>query len=106
VDKTRLCRAEECPRDGMKTFEAADGLKVLVAHTGGQYVGYQALCPHMEVALEEGFYDGSVITCHQHLWQWEAWNGAPLGLAEAPLLRYELCEEDGVLYVMMPSGPR
>ncbi|PYO59017.1 MAG: methanesulfonate monooxygenase, partial [Candidatus Rokuibacteriota bacterium] len=58
----------------------------------------------MEVPLEEGFYDGSVITCHQHLWQWDVRSGAPIGLAEAPLERYELQEEDGVLYMVPASA--
>ena len=88
----------------MKAFEAEGGLKVLVANTGDAYYAYQAMCPHMDVALEEGFYDGSVITCHQHLWQWDVRTGAPLGIAEASLERYEVTEEDGALYVV-PSSP-
>ena len=102
--RTRLCRADECPKNGMKAFEAPGGLKVLVAHAGDRYFAYQAMCPHMEVPLEEGFYDASVITCHQHLWQWDVRTGAPIGLAEAPLERYELLEEDGVLYVVPASA--
>src|SRR6266540_4003750 len=104
VARTRLCRADECPKNGMKAFEAPDGLKVLVAHAGDRYFAYQAMCPHMEVPLEEGFYDGSVITCHQHLWQWDVRSGAPIGLAEAPLERYELQEQEGVLYVEPASA--
>jgi toluene monooxygenase system ferredoxin subunit len=88
----------------MKAFETAGGLKVLVVNAGDDYVGYQTLCPHMEVALEEGFYDGAVLTCHQHLWQWAVPAGAPLGDAEAPLQRYEVVEDDGVLYVVSGEG--
>ncbi|PWU23642.1 MAG: ferredoxin [Candidatus Rokuibacteriota bacterium] len=102
----RLCRAAECPRNGVKAFETADGLQVLVANAGDEYFGYQALCPHMEVALEEGFYDGSVLTCHQHLWQWDVRTGAPLGLAEAPLAQFDLVVEGGVLYVTTKAGTR
>jgi toluene monooxygenase system ferredoxin subunit len=104
MEKTRLCRAADCPPNGMRTFEAADGRRILVAHAGDRYFGYQALCPHMDVELEEGFYDGSVITCHQHLWQWDVRTGAPMGLAEAALARDELVEEEGVLYVV-PTSP-
>ncbi len=104
MTKKFLCRTDDCPRDGMKAFEAEGGLKVLVANSGDAYYAYQAMCPHMDVALEEGFYDGSVITCHQHLWQWDVRTGGPLGLAEAALQRYELTEADGALYVV-PSSP-
>ena len=86
MDKQFLCQADECPRNGMKAFQAEGGPKVLVVNSGDAYYAYQAMCPHMDVALEEGFYDGSVITCHQHLWQWDVRTGAPLGVAEAPSL--------------------
>jgi len=103
VGKTSVCRVEECPRDGLKAFDAADGRRVLIATSGRDVYAYQASCPHMDVALEEGFYDGAVITCHQHLWQWDVRTGEPMGQAEAPLERYELDEEDGVLYLASSS---
>ena len=96
----RLCRTDECPANGMKAFTTPEGLAVLVVHAGDRQLAYQAQCPHMEVALEDGFYDGAVLTCHQHLWQWDVRTGAPLGDAEAPLVRCALREEEGVLYVM------
>ena len=53
-----MCRVEECPRDRLKAFDVDGGLRVLVATSGRDVYAYQAWCPHMEVALEEGFYDG------------------------------------------------
>ena len=47
----------------------------------------------------EGLYDGNVLTCHQHLWQWDIKTGAPLGLAEAPLERYDVFIEGEAIYV-------
>ena len=96
---------DECPRDGLKAFDVEGGGRVLIATSGQHVYAYQALCPHMEVALEEGFYDGAVITCHQHLWQWDVRTGAPLGEAEAPLERYEIREQDGVLQLGAPISP-
>ena len=108
--RTFVCRLDQCPRDGLKAFEVEGGEKILVASAADAVYGYQALCPHMDVPLEEGFYDGRVITCHQHLWQWDVRTGAPLGLAEVPLQRYELVEDDGALYAVAgpdsPAGAR
>jgi toluene monooxygenase system ferredoxin subunit len=87
----------------MRAFATEVGLKVLIANAGDRYYANQAMCPHMDVPLEDGFYDGSVITCHQHLWQWDVRTGAPLGQAQAPLERYELHEEGGALYLAPPS---
>jgi toluene monooxygenase system ferredoxin subunit len=102
--KRRVCRIDECPRDGLKAFDVDGGPRVLVATSGRQVYAYQAWCPHMEVALEEGFYDGAVITCHQHLWQWDVRTGAALGQAEAPLERHEIVEEDGILYLVSAAA--
>jgi toluene monooxygenase system ferredoxin subunit len=94
-----VCRVAELPRNGLKECEAEGGLKVLVANAGGEYFGFQAVCPHQEVPLCEGLFDGSTLTCHMHLWQWDVRSGAPLGLAEAPLQRYALAVEGDALYL-------
>ena len=74
-------------------------MKLLVASSNGDFFGYQAQCPHQDVALCEGLYDGSVLTCHMHLWQWDVKSGAPQGIAEAPLERYALVREGDALYL-------
>ncbi|MEX0729929.1 MAG: Rieske 2Fe-2S domain-containing protein [Aquisalimonadaceae bacterium] len=57
-------------------------------------------CPHMSAELAEGVFDGCVLTCTKHLWQWSIPDGGtPLGVAETPLLMYESKVEDGILYV-------
>src|SRR5438034_7290833 len=97
--KRLLCRAVEVPENGLKECEAEDGLKVVVANAGGEFFGFQAICPHQEVPLCEGLFDGSVLTCHMHLWQWDVRTGAPLGIAEAPLQRYPVTVEGDSLYL-------
>jgi toluene monooxygenase system ferredoxin subunit len=56
-------------------------------------------CPHMAASLAEGVFDGHVLTCTKHLWQWSIDDGgSPLGEAESPLLCYDTKEMDGALY--------
>jgi toluene monooxygenase system ferredoxin subunit len=97
--KKRVCRTSEVPANGLKECELEGGLKLLVANSGSEYFAVQAICPHQEVALCEGMYDGAVLTCHQHLWQWDIRTGAPIGIAEAPLERYDVTVEGDVIYV-------
>jgi len=104
VTQTHLCKKSDIPPNGMKAFEIAEGRKVLIANAGDCYYAYQGMCPHQEVCLDEGFYDGAVLTCHQHLWQWDITTGAPVGLAEAPLERYEVKVDGGEIYVVQPSA--
>ena len=64
MDKRFVCPRQSIPANGMVQCETAEGLKLLVANSGDDYFAYQAMCPHQEVPLCEGMYDGSVLTCH------------------------------------------
>lgn len=102
--KTFLCRVDECAADGLKAFTAADGTQVLIVTVGAERYAYQAMCPHQAVPLAEGVCDGDVLTCLEHLWQWNVRTGEPRGDAEEPLQRYEITEEDGALYLLSPPS--
>lgn len=104
MKRIRICSASDIPTNGMKSYDTSIGIKVLVAHSGDAYYAYQGMCPHQDVCLDEGFFDGSTLTCHQHLWQWDITSGEPVGLAEAPLERYQIEHEGGELYVLQSSA--
>ena len=101
--RTLVCKVSEIPENGMKGCDVA-GRRVLIAQSGDRYYAYQGLCPHQEVCLDEGIYDGAVLTCHQHLWQWNIATGEPVGLAEAPLQCYDLEVANGEIYVVESSA--
>jgi toluene monooxygenase system ferredoxin subunit len=103
MSRTLVCNTSEIPDNGMKGCDVG-GRRVLIAKSGDRFYAYQGLCPHQEVCLDEGFYDGSVLTCHQHLWQWNITTGEPVGLAEAPLERYDVEVDNGALYVLDASA--
>jgi toluene monooxygenase system ferredoxin subunit len=98
---TRLlvCKTGDVPPNGLKECAVEGGLKLVVANADGEFFGYQAMCPHQDVPLCEALFDGSTLTCHMHLWQWDIRTGAPLGIAEAPLERYALAREGDALYL-------
>lgn len=97
--KRMVCKVADVPENTLRECEVEGGLKLVVANAGGEFVGVQAICPHQEVALCEGMFDGSTLTCHMHLWQWDVRTGAPLGIAEAPLERFALVREGDALYL-------
>ena len=104
MKRIRICSASDVPAGGMKGFDTELGVRVLVANAGETFHAYQGLCPHQDVCLDEGFFDGTTLTCHQHLWQWDIATGEPLGQAEAPLERYELEQDGGDLFVLQSSA--
>jgi len=99
MTKRLVCRVAEVPENGLKECEVDGGLRLVVANAGGEFFGFQAVCPHQDVPLCEGLFDGATLTCHMHLWQWDVRTGSPLGLAEAPLQRYPLAVEGDSLYL-------
>ena len=99
MTKKFVCRVADIPANGLKEVQAEGGIRLLVASSDGEYFGYQAACPHQDVPLCEGLYDGAVLTCHMHLWQWDIRSGAPIGLAEAPLEKFPLAVEADSIYL-------
>jgi toluene monooxygenase system ferredoxin subunit len=104
MGKTFVCPRSQVPANGMVECAVEGGLKLLIANAGDDYFAYQAMCPHQDVALCEGLYDGSVLTCHQHLWQWDIRTGSPIGLAEAPLESYPVEVDGDSIYVASQSA--
>ena len=105
MSKRFVCKVTDVPPNGIRECEAEGGLKLLIANSGSEFFGYQAICPHQDVPLCEGLYDGSVLTCHMHLWQWDIRTGAPIGLAEAPLERHPVSVEgDAIFLGAQPSA--
>jgi toluene monooxygenase system ferredoxin subunit len=99
MGKRLVCQVADVPENALKECEAEGGLKLVVANAGGEFYGFQAQCPHQDVPLCEGLFDGSTLTCHMHLWQWDIRSGEPRGIAEAPLQRYPLEREGDELYL-------
>jgi toluene monooxygenase system ferredoxin subunit len=97
---TRVCRADDVPANGMKEFPV-DGTSILVAHTGTEYVAFQAMCPHEAVPLEQGVHDGCILTCLEHSWQFDLKTGAPIGDAEEGLKGYPMKRDGEDLYVAL-----
>ena len=94
----RLCETDEIVPCEMRTFDV-DGIVVLALRSDAGYMAIPPSCPHMSNPLVDGFFDGKVLTCNKHLWQWSAPGGRPQGVAEAPLLSYETKIEEGSLWV-------
>jgi toluene monooxygenase system ferredoxin subunit len=99
MSKALVCRVADVPENTLKECEAEGGVKLVVANAGGEFVAFQAMCPHQDVPLCEGLFDGRTLTCHMHLWQWDVKTGAPQGIAEAPLQKYPLEVEGDSIYL-------
>jgi toluene monooxygenase system ferredoxin subunit len=100
----RVCDQGAVPDGGMKQFTLDTGLPILIVNAGGEFFAYQAFCPHEQVRLEDGVHDGSILTCLEHLWQFDLRTGAPVAEADSGLESYRLKEEAGVLHVWLEDA--
>lgn len=82
----------------MRGFDL-NGKRILILRSDDKVFACDGICPHQEVPLEEGLFDGQVLTCHSHLWQWNVCNGDAIGLAEMPLDRYQVSVVDDAVYI-------
>ena len=86
-----ICKVSDVPVNAIRQFETTGSAKVCIANGGDRFYACQAYCPHRGVALCEGAFDGEVLTCLEHLWQWNLRrNGEPVGFAETPLKTYDV----------------
>ena len=94
-----ICKTGDVAPNAIRQFEAGGG-KVCVLNAGDRFFACQASCPHEGTALCEGIFDGDVLTCLEHLWQWSLRDaGAPRGLAERALQMFDVEVEGDVVYV-------
>ncbi len=61
--------------DGEMGCFSAGNTAILLLKINGQFHAYQGHCPHQGAALAEGEFDGGLITCSAHRWQFDATNG-------------------------------
>lgn len=101
----RACALSDLADKSMKPMSVG-GIDLLVIRSGNAVSAIPPSCPHMLAALAEELFDGCVLTCTKHLWQWTIDDGQPTGLAEAPLLKYQTRQEDGQLYVNVETELR
>jgi toluene monooxygenase system ferredoxin subunit len=94
-----LCKVDEVEPASMKSV-TVDGTEFLVLRgEEDDLLVVPPKCPHMDTPLCDGFFDGALLTCSQHLWQWSVKDGGMQGIAEAPLAVYPSKRENGVLCI-------
>jgi len=93
------CSVDELWEGEMETREVGNEEVLLVWPTGGNITAYQSMCPHQEVPLIEGRFDGKVLTCRAHLWSFDACTGKGVNPSDCELAKYPLRIEDGQVLV-------
>lgn len=102
----QLCSVSAVEPGSMRIVKLNDVEFLVVRSDDGGFLVVPPTCPHMAASLGDGFFDGQLLTCAKHLWQWSVPGGKPCGQAEAGLLQYAFEEREGHLFVDFTSELR
>ena len=94
----RVCATSDVEVNAIKEF-SVDGTSLILVNAGDAFLAYQAMCPHEAIPLADGICDGSVLTCLEHMWQFDVRTGAPMGDALEGLKAFPVKLEGGEVFV-------
>jgi toluene monooxygenase system ferredoxin subunit len=75
------------------------GRRVLLLRTGDAVVAFEDRCAHQGVRISDGRWEGNVLTCPAHEWQYDARSGQGINPASARLHTFAVKVEDGKVWV-------
>jgi toluene monooxygenase system ferredoxin subunit len=96
----KICTLDDVWEGDMESFPAVDGTEVLIIGVaGGDLKAYQSMCPHQEIELVEGEFDGKILTCRAHLWQFDCRSGKGVNPTDCHLAKYPLKVEGEDVFI-------
>ena len=101
---TKVCSLDDLWEGEMEAFTVNQQEILLVCAEGGEVKAFQGICPHQDIPLVDGKFDGTKIICRAHLWQFDACTGKGINPEDCALAEYPvkvdgediLVETDGV----------
>lgn len=100
----KACSADDLWEGEMVEADVGKHAVLLLRLDGGEVRAYQGNCPHQDIPLCEGKFDGRVLTCRAHQWTFDAVSGTGINPGDCSLAAYPvkidgddvLVEVDGV----------
>ncbi len=96
---TKVCTLDDVWEGDMESFEVDGNEILIVVMDGGKVIATQAVCPHQNFDLVEGDLKGKVLTCRQHLWQFDVETGKGINPDHAEIAMYPVKVENDEIFV-------
>ena len=87
---TKVCTLDDVWEGEMAPFTVNGHEILLVCAEGGEIKAFQGVCPHQDIALAEGKFDGKKVICRAHLWQFDAGTGKGINPDDCALACYPI----------------
>lgn len=85
---TKVCTVDDLWEGEMGAYTVNDHEILLVCADGGAIKAFQGVCPHQDIPLAEGRFDGKKLICQAHLWQFDAGTGKGINPDDCALAEY------------------
>ena len=95
----KICSVDDLWEGDMQSFDVGGEEVLLVFPTGSAVVAIQTECPHQAISLAEGEFDGAVLRCRAHHWEFDPATGQGLNPTDCRLKRYRTKVEEGEVLV-------
>ncbi|HUO53570.1 MAG TPA: Rieske 2Fe-2S domain-containing protein [Rhodoblastus sp.] len=100
------CTLDDIWEGDMAEVEVDGHIVLLVWPEGGEIHAFQGICPHQDIPLSEGKFDGRVVMCRAHQWTFDAKTGAGVNPSDCRLAEYPVkLEGDNVLIEVQGVAP-
>jgi len=100
----RVCALDEIGDEGMAAFFL--DWEVLVVRDGaGRIHAMEGTCPHEDFPLVYGLFDGTILTCANHLWSFDATTGRGVNPPSCKLSKYAVKVEGDSVFVDTDAEP-
>jgi toluene monooxygenase system ferredoxin subunit len=86
----RVCALDDLWEGEMESFEIGGQEILIVRCDGGDVRAFQGVCPHQDVPLIEGKFDGKLLVCRAHQWMFDASTGRGVNPSNCQLAEYPL----------------
>lgn len=95
----KICTLDDLWEGEMASFDVNGQEILLVWPEGGAIKAYQGNCPHQDISLAEGRFDGKVIMCRAHQWTFDSSSGQGINPGDCQLAEYPVKLDGDDIYV-------
>ena len=100
---TKVCTLDDVWVGEMAAYTVNGHDILLVCAEGGEIKAFQGICPHQDIALSEGKFDGKKLICRAHLWQFDACTGKGINPDDCALAEYPVQVDGEDVFVSTES---
>jgi toluene monooxygenase system ferredoxin subunit len=94
----KICALDDIWEGEMLEVDAGGHVVLLLGVTGGGVRVFQGTCPHQDIPLAEGKFDGRVLMCRAHQWTFDVCTGKGINPGNCQLAEYPVkLEGDDVM---------